>query len=153
MPSPLISDLFRLYKPLAQQSRKTIEMDVPTDLPPLLADEEKVFRVFLNLIVNAFKFTREGDRIVISARAISSQMVECRVSDTGRGISPERVPNLFEPHRSRGDSAADRSGQGSGLGLSIVKILVEGNGGTIRAESAPGKGTAFIFTIPREVKP
>jgi signal transduction histidine kinase len=145
---PLVNDLFRLYKPLAQQSKKTIEMDVQTDLPPLQADEEKVFRIFLNLIVNAFKFTREGDRIRISARTFSPKIVECRVSDTGRGIAPDRLPELFEPHRSRGKAAADQPGQGSGLGLSIVKILVEGNGGTIRVESAPGKGSTFIFTLP-----
>ena len=147
---PLLTDLHRLYKPLAQQSKKKIELAVPPNLPTVRGDEEKVFRIFLNLIVNAFKFTRENDQIVISARASSPRWVECRVSDTGRGIPPERLPELFEPHRSRGKSDGDKSGQGAGLGLSIVKILVEGQGGTIRVESVPGQGSAFFFTIPVE---
>lgn len=150
---PLVGDLVRLYKPLAHQSKKTIELDVPADLPPLWADEEKVFRIFLNLLVNAFKFTRAGDKIVISAHNVIPGMVECRVSDTGRGIPQDRLTHLFEPHQSRGKTLADQPGQGSGLGLSIVKILVEGNGGTIRVESVPGKGSVFIFTLPTETKP
>lgn len=150
---PLVGDLVRLYKPLAHQSKKTIELDVPADLPPLWADEEKVFRIFLNLLVNAFKFTRAGDKIVISAHNAIPGMVECRVSDTGRGIPQDRLTHLFEPHQSRGKTLADQPGQGAGLGLSIVKILVEGNGGAIRAESVPGKGSVFIFTLPTETKP
>lgn len=147
---PLVGDLVRLYKPLAHQSKKTIEFILPADLPPLWADEEKVFRIFLNLLVNAFKFTRAGDKIEIAAQLLNSGMVECRVSDTGRGIQQERLTKLFEPHQSRGKMPHDQSGQGAGLGLSIVKILVEGNGGTIRVESSPGQGTTFIFTIPSE---
>lgn len=149
---PLTRELVQLYRPLALQSKKIIELNIPPDIPSIFADEEKVFRVFLNLVVNAFKFTRDGDRISISAHPLTSGLVECRVSDTGRGIPLDRLPDLFEPHRSRGKSASDRSGQGAGLGLSIVKVLVEGNGGTIRVDSVPQKGTTFIFTLPQEKK-
>ena len=145
---PLARELVRLYEPLARQSKKTIDLEFPADLPPLLGDEEKVFRILLNLVVNAFKFTREGDRILVSARSGSPGSLECRVSDTGRGIPPDRLPSLFKPYRSRGNAESEKSAQGAGLGLSIVKVLVEGQGGTLRVESSPGQGTVFVFTLP-----
>lgn len=114
------------------------------------ADEEKVFRIFLNLLANAMKFTRPGDFVSLSAKNLPNGGVECRVTDSGPGIAPDRLGNIFSPfHSKKGETTPDvKKNQGSGLGLSLVKALVEGHGGQIRAESVPGHGAAFIFTFP-----
>lgn len=144
----ILSELARLYQPVADQSRKTLTLDVPESLPNVWADEEKVMRVFLNLISNAFKFTRANDRIVLSARPVNGA-VEMKVSDTGPGIAPERLAKLFVPfHATDGATGEARRGQGTGLGLSIVKVLVEGQGGRLTVKTEVGKGTTFEFTLP-----
>lgn len=146
--SPMINELARLYQPVAEQSRKTIGIHVPPDLPPVLGDEEKIRRVFLNLLTNAFKFTRAGDRIELSARAVLGG-VEMHVKDTGVGIAPHRLKQLFVPFRSTDGAAGEaRKGQGTGLGLFIVKALVEGQGGQLRVDSVVNQGTTFTFTLP-----
>jgi signal transduction histidine kinase len=94
---PLLRELVRLYSPLAQETRKNIVLEIPPSLPSLKADEGKVFRVFLNLLANAMKFTRPGDSVTLSARSGTPGWVECRVSDTGPGIAPERIPPCFWP--------------------------------------------------------
>lgn len=144
----VVTELARLYQPVAEQARKTLVLDLPETLPNVWADEEKVRRVFLNLITNAFKFTRANDRIVLSARSAKGA-VKIKVSDTGVGIAPERVPKLFVPfHSTEGTTGEARRGQGTGLGLSIVKVLVEGQGGQLEVRSEVGKGTTFEFTLP-----
>ena len=104
--------------------------------------------MFLNLLTNAFKFTRAGDRIELSARPILGG-VEMSVKDTGVGIAPERLERLFVPFRSTdGATGEARKGQGTGLGLFIVKALIEGQGGQLRVESVVGQGTTFTFSLP-----
>ncbi|MBK8576357.1 MAG: HAMP domain-containing histidine kinase [Elusimicrobia bacterium] len=151
--SPIVNELARLYQPVAEQSRKTIGIHVAPDLPPVQGDEEKIRRVFLNLLTNAFKFTRAGDRIEMSARPVPGG-VEMKVKDTGVGIEPDRLQRLFVPFRSTdGATGEARKGQGTGLGLFIVKSLVEGQGGQLRVESVVGQGTTFTFTLPTAAGP
>jgi signal transduction histidine kinase len=147
---PMLRELVRLYQPLAMETNKSVRIDVSPHLPLLQADEEKVFRIFLNLLANAMKFTRAGDVITLSAKTLPDQGMECRVADSGPGIAADRLKTIFQPfHSKSGASTIDViKQQGSGLGLSLVKALVEGHGGRIRAESAPGQGAAFIFTFP-----
>jgi signal transduction histidine kinase len=146
---PLLRELTRLYEPLAHETEKRIEILLPQDLPLVNADLDKVFRVFLNLLANAMKFTRGGDVIVFSAKRLATGWVECRVTDNGPGISHDRLGHIFSPFLSKtGASSENRYQQGSGLGLSLVKALVEGHGGQIHVESAPNKGASFIFTLP-----
>lgn len=149
--APLLRELVRLYLPLAAETNKTLRVDLPSNLPPIHADEEKVFRIFLNLLANAMKFTRPTDVITLSARVLSDQTVECRVADTGPGIAAERLKMIFQPfHSKKGETTLDvMKRQGAGLGLSLVRALVEGHGGTIRVESSPGQGAVFIFSFPR----
>jgi len=145
----LLEEIIRLYQPLAQKTKKTLRLDAPAALPLLLADEEKALRIFMNLLTNAFKFTREGDRITVSAGSEEPGRIAFTVSDTGWGIAPERLARLFEPFQSTNGAEEDvRKNQGAGLGLSIVKALVEGHGGTLRVESTPREGTAFHFSLP-----
>lgn len=141
---PVVEELARLYIPLAEEAAKTFSIQFSNDLPFLEADEEKTLRVFLNLIANAFKFTRRGDSIAVSAVPLDNGFVEFGVKDTGPGMDPERLSRLFEPVRAQNAGPQE----GSGMGLSIVKSLVEGHGGRLRVESAVGKGTAVFFTLP-----
>jgi CheY-like chemotaxis protein/anti-sigma regulatory factor (Ser/Thr protein kinase) len=100
--------------------------------------------VVWNLLSNAVRFTPQGGRIEVSLREVANQ-AEIRVSDTGVGLSPDFVPHAFEPFR-QADSSMTRTHGGLGLGLSIVRHLVELHGGTVRAESA-GKGQGASFTV------
>lgn len=146
---PLLRELARLYEPLARETNKTVRINLPPDLPTIHADQEKVFRIFLNLLANAMKFTRAGDTIELSAKGLSPLWVECRVADTGPGIAADRMESIFIPfHSKTGASTGVLPRQGAGLGLSLVKALVEGHGGHIKAESAQGHGATFIFSLP-----
>ncbi|MBK8575914.1 MAG: HAMP domain-containing histidine kinase [Elusimicrobia bacterium] len=148
----IFAEMDRLHRPMAEQSNKTLRFSVPSCPPTGLGDEEKIFRILLNLLTNAFKFTREGDLIEVSLRSASPDTVEIQVSDTGWGMGPDQIDHLFEPFRAAQRTPAQaRSRQGSGLGLSIVKALVEGQGGTVRVESALGKGTRFSILLPSAV--
>lgn len=145
---PLLKEIGALFDPLAKESRKDFVVDVPEDLPPLWADQEKILRVLLNLLANAFKFTDRGDKIRLSAELTKSGKVLFAVSDSGRGIAPNRLPHLWEPFRATDGADEDtQKHQGAGLGLSIVKVLVEGHGGTVNVTSAPGQGTTFSFLV------
>ncbi len=142
--TPGLNELIRLYRPLAEKTQKEFTLDLPQNLPPLMADEEKTLRVFHNLVANAFKFTRPGDRITIGGTVKNTGSVVFRVDDTGPGIPPERMARLFHPFRAGEEAEAQ---QGAGLGLSIVKSLVEGQGGILTVISLPGKGTSVRFTV------
>ena len=107
-------------------------------------DPVRVRQVLLNLVSNALRYTpREGSVTVRVARG--SNGVEVRVTDTGAGIAPEDVARIFDRFYKGADSS------GSGLGLTIARSFVEAHGGTIRAESRQGAGTAITFTLPRQV--
>ena len=146
-PRKLFEELIALFDPIAKKSKKSLTLILAPDLPLLFADEEKVLRIFLNLLSNAFKFTKEGDGVTLEGRVVDGQ-AEFRVSDTGWGIAPDRLPHIFSPFHSASEGPHAPPKQGTGLGLSIVKALVEGHEGRVRVESALGKGTAFIVTLP-----
>ena len=109
-------------------------------------DERKIKQVILNLLSNAVKFTSEGGRIGIDARQ-SDGSVQITVTDTGVGIAPEDQPKIFEEFRQVGSDYAHKV-QGTGLGLTLAKKLVELHGGRIGVESEVGKGSTFSFTLP-----
>ncbi|MBL8023020.1 MAG: HAMP domain-containing histidine kinase [Elusimicrobia bacterium] len=151
-PKKLFEDLAALFAPLAKKSGKELTLNLSADLPALYADEEKVLRVFLNLLSNAFKFTKEGDRVSLSGRVVGA-WVEFQVEDTGWGIGSDRMAHLFEAFHSTSEKPDAPPQQGTGLGLSIVKALVEGHEGRVRVESSLGKGTRFIVTFPAAKEP
>lgn len=128
-----------------QSDKHTLLVDLPSDLPPVWADEGRLEEVFYNLISNAIKYS-EGGAIRIGGRAIGDH-VELYVSDQGVGIPQEQQAKLFAPFY-RVDSSLGRRTQGVGLGLFLVKAIVEGHGGHVWAESEPGKGSTFRFTLP-----
>jgi len=151
--SEVIQKVVTTYKGLAwEQRRIVLETRLPDALPPVQADAQRIEQVLVNLVSNGLRFTPEGGIITIEAEE-QPRTVEVRVSDTGIGISPEDLPHIFE-RSYRGDPArtpkwsGDRLGSGSGMGLAIVKGLVEAMGGAVNVTSAPGEGTCVCFQLP-----
>jgi PAS domain S-box-containing protein len=129
-------------------SRHTVEAHVTEDLPTVLADYERIEEVLLNLTENAIKYSPHGGRVEIAARATSDEVI-VSVTDEGMGISADDRDRLFERF-SRLDSRLVSQMKGTGLGLYICKAIVEAHGGRIWAEAAPGSGSRFSFSLPRE---
>ncbi|MFN2269570.1 MAG: ATP-binding protein [Anaerolineae bacterium] len=123
-----------------------LAVEVPEDLPKVRADPTRLTQVMINLLSNANKYTPEKGSIHVRVWA-NGNLVHCAVSDTGIGISPEDQARLFTKFF-RSENAAVREMPGTGLGLCIVKSLVELQGGEIQVESQLGKGTTFEFTVP-----
>jgi histidine kinase len=125
-----------------------LESDIPTDLPPVRADEDRVMQVLLNVVGNGLQYTPAGGRVRVTARCRGAE-VTIQVSDTGIGMSPEHLALVFTRFY-RVDKSRARAGGGSGIGLTIARHLVEAHGGRMWAESpGPGPGSTFTVTLPR----
>jgi signal transduction histidine kinase len=109
----------------------------------LWCDLDRVLQVFANLLGNAVKFCKPGDRITVRARR-ERDHVQIEVSDTGPGMSEQELRHIFEPYW----SAERHRKKGTGLGLFITKGIVEAHGGSISVRSAPGEGSTFRFMLP-----
>jgi signal transduction histidine kinase len=127
--------------------RISIEKDLAADAIVIVADEDAVRQVFLNLVDNALRYTPEGGKIVCRSR-LEGEEIALSVSDTGAGISREHLPRIFERFY-RADPSRSREEGGTGLGLAIVKHLVEAHGGRVSAESVLGRGTTITAWFPR----
>jgi two-component system phosphate regulon sensor histidine kinase PhoR len=127
--------------------RQTFSLEIPADLPAVLADRDRLAQVLINLLDNASKFTPEGGRITVSAGTGNGQ-VRIAVRDTGVGIPSDQIDRVFERFY-RVDPSRDRQGGGTGLGLAIAKHLILAMDGTIEVESVPGAGTTFHLTLRR----
>lgn len=121
-----------------------IHLDLPLDLPPVQADLEYLQTIFVNLLDNAQKFSREDTPIHVAASRQDGEVV-ISVTDQGIGIAPEDLPHIFDRFYRVGHV---RKAEGTGLGLFITKRLVEAHGGRIWVESEVGKGSTFNFTLP-----
>ena len=133
---------------LSGGGRHTVLVDLPPDLPPVLADRRRIVQVLNNLFSNASRHAPASSPIQVGA-ARDGVYVAISVSDEGRGVSPDLLPYLFRKHTRVGSGDQQGGIGGSGLGLAICKGLVEAHGGRIRAESGgKGQGTRFTFTIP-----
>ena len=120
--------------------------DIPADLPQVNIDFLRIKQVLLNVLENAMAHTPAGGSISVSACLVPG-FVEVNVSDTGEGIPAEEVANIFERFH-RVDKSRSRSTGGSGLGLTISRYIIEEHQGKLRAQSEPGKGSRFSFTLP-----
>ena len=147
----VVDQLLALNHPLAAKKQLTLQADVPTTLPCVQADREKLTHVLGNLVGNAIHFTPEGGRVWIAAheragtRSARELLVE--VGDTGIGIAAEHHELIFREF-AQVDSSTSRQHHGTGLGLAIARKLVELHGGRIWVESTLGAGSRFYFTIP-----
>ncbi|HVJ16115.1 MAG TPA: response regulator [Polyangiaceae bacterium] len=142
----VVSEALEAVRPAAEA--KGLELSVKLELDePLLGDADRIQQVVWNLLANAVKFTSSGGRVEIASSREAGTAV-LRVIDTGQGIEPEFIPFLFEPFRQANGSTTRRHG-GLGLGLAIVRQIVQAHGGTIRAESqGVGLGASFVIELP-----
>jgi signal transduction histidine kinase len=133
----------------AEASRHGVALaaDIPHDLPLVYADSERVGQMLMNLLKNAIMYTPPGGHVIIQAHT-TGDMVTVAVRDTGQGIPLDILPHVFERFY-RVDRSRTRATGGSGLGLAIVKQLAQAQGGDVWAESTPGRGSTFAFTLPR----
>jgi signal transduction histidine kinase/ActR/RegA family two-component response regulator len=134
-------------EPIANEREIELRLDVPTALPTVLADGERLIQILVNLLDNAVKFTPPGGQVTLRAERTTS-MVRVSVRDTGLGVRPEDLPEIW--HRlHQGDSSSRRRFGVSGLGLAIVRNLVELHGGSAEVYSdGEGLGSTFSFTVP-----
>ena len=138
---------------LSGGARQAIRIDLPPDLPPVMADGRRIVQVLSNLISNAARHAPDSSPIHISARRDGIE-VAVSVTDEGRGIPPEQLPHLFRKYADVAGRDQEQGAAGFGLGLVICKGLVEAHGGRIRAESAgAGMGTCITFTLPAAEQP
>jgi two-component system phosphate regulon sensor histidine kinase PhoR len=130
----------------AERNNLTLTMDIPPDLPPVLADASRIQQVIGNLVHNAVKFTPEGGKVEVRARLDErGTAVVLSVIDTGVGIPTADLSRIFERFY-KADRA--RSGGGTGLGLAISRHLVKAHGGQLEVKSREGKGSTFYFSLP-----
>jgi signal transduction histidine kinase len=135
------------FEPELPKRRLQLRVEVPDDLPELVADARRINQVLSNLISNAIKFTPEGGTVTVRA-CLDGNGIRCEVSDTGIGIAPRDIAKLFHPFTQLDMSETRRVG-GTGLGLSVCKALIEAHGGAIGVESSVGQGSTFWFRLPR----
>ncbi len=143
----LINNVQKTVMPMIEDKSQTLTLDIAEDLPPLNADRIRVRQVLLNLLSNAHKFTPEGHEITLICRLADPATMLFAVEDTGIGIKLEDQDLIFEEFR-QVDGTATREVEGTGLGLTISKRLIEMHGGTIWVESTFGEGATFSFLLP-----
>jgi signal transduction histidine kinase len=136
------------YDPVAAQAGITLTVDVPSTLPRVRADQDRLIQVLTNLLDNAFKYTPRGESISVRAGESKKDVWVC-VADTGTGIAPDELPHIFQQFY-RGDESRAPEKRGMGLGLAICREIITAHQGQIEAESQTGQGTRFTFTLPRE---
>ncbi len=137
----------RLVNHRAMRGQIELSTEIPDDLPLLYADERAMKQVLLNLLSNAVKFTRPGGRVTVRVAVACDGGLDIVVADTGIGIPEKDIPRVFTPF-TQVDSALTREYEGTGLGLSLVKSLVDLHGGTVELVSSEGKGTTVTVHMP-----
>ncbi len=144
---PLAKQALRGLKPQAEKASIVLNCDIFSPSPMLHADPQRIMQVLNNLLTNAIKFTPPGGLVTLRARPYDERFVLISVHDTGYGIAPEDRAHIFERFYQANHHLQSKLG-GSGLGLSIAKLIVEQHGSHINFESAVNEGTTFYFTIP-----
>ncbi len=144
--SELVNDLISNIPAFFSEKHIDVIANIPSDLPYGFADEGRIRQVLRNLLDNALHFTTNNGIITISAVA-QQDWLKLSVSDSGSGIAPEDMPYIFD-HFYKADRARTRGYSGTGIGLALVKQLVELHKGRVWVESQPGVGSIFYFTIP-----
>lgn len=142
----LLSTVLKELEPLAKASNIHLESDLSGELPPIFADIDKIKIAFSNVIENAIKYTSGGGKVVVNA-ARNGDFIEISVKDNGVGIPANQQKNIFQKFF-RSDNAIKHQTVGSGLGLFIVKAIMDAHHGRIWFKSEEGKGSTFYLRIP-----
>jgi signal transduction histidine kinase len=140
----LVLDAVDAFQAAAAGHHIQLLAEIGEGIPAYDVDAERILQVLTNLVGNAFKYTPVGGTITVRL-VESGDELRCSVTDTGEGVPSERIANLFK----RYFQARPNDRRGLGLGLFIVKSIIEAHGGTVSAESEAGKGSTFAFTLPR----
>lgn len=160
-PQPMLHhehlDLVELLEVVVDQMRPLVEtkgVALTLHLPyalPMRGDPDKLVRLFLNLLDNAIKYTDVGGQITLRAEDEPGEQIRVEVIDTGSGIPPEQLAHIFERFY-RADEARSRNEGGSGLGLTLAKLVAEAHGGAIGVRSEPSKGSVFTVRLPKSAE-
>jgi two-component system CheB/CheR fusion protein len=146
-PASVVNAAVQIAQSDAKTKQLCLKASIESPLPPILGDPIRLQQVASNLLTNAIKFTPSGGRVDVLLRPVGS-WVELVVRDTGVGISADFLPHVFDRFMQE-QTTASRRGGGLGLGMAIVRNLVELHGGTVAVESAgPGQGTTFVVRLP-----
>ena len=143
----LCRGMVEYISPLAQLREQELRYEPPPQDVVINGDVQRLKQLLLNLLDNAIKYTDLRGRVTLAVRAEGRSAV-LTVADTGRGIPPEDLPHIFDRFFRRSRPTSDKSATGFGLGLSIVKWIVDSHGGKIEAASRPGEGTTFTVRFP-----
>ena len=143
----MIADATRVMEPLLIRHGQQLSVELPTDIPVVNADSRRITQVLVNLLSNANKYSRDDCEIAIRA-TVDGERVRIAVADYGPGISPDFRPSLFRRF-ARPESGTGKSRYGAGLGLPVVKAIVEAHGGEVGADDRPGGGSVFWFTLSK----
>ena len=144
---PIIEKNLLKLSPLIQKKKMDITLEIPEDIPSLRIDKERIEEVFENLFSNALKFTMEGGKITVSVKNNGeNHTVEISVSDNGRGIPEDGLMQVFDKFK----RVDDKRGaiRGTGMGLAIVRHIINAHGGHIWVKSKVGEGSTFTFSLP-----
>jgi signal transduction histidine kinase len=144
--APLIDDVVRTMRAQTEAASQILSEEIQPGLPLIEAEPDRIRQILVNLITNAHEYSPEGASIGVAARAVGAE-VEISVSDNGPGIPSDQLERIFERF-TRGDAGLTQRVGGTGLGLAISKSLVELHGGSIAAESTPGRGSTFRVRLP-----
>ncbi len=146
----LITPLTRVMRPILGQKKQELEVEIEAGLPQIRVDKTKMGQVLRNLLANSSKFTPEGGKLRITA-ARADDWLHLSVIDNGAGIKKEDLERIFEPFCQLDYTPGNGKG-GTGLGLAVVKEIVERHGGQIRVESEYGRGSRFTISLPLATK-
>lgn len=138
----LVRNIANGFGSMVENDKKVLKVDIGQPWHNIRCDATSIRQVLTNLIKNALEATREGDTIIVSVHALGNE-TQIKVIDTGMGIDKESLSGIYEPF-------VTTKSYGTGLGLAVVKNLVEAHYGKIEVYSVVGKGTAFTITLPRE---
>jgi PAS domain S-box-containing protein len=138
-----IEDNLEIFQERLSRNRVKVETSFTASCPCVLADADQMSQVVINLVMNAIHAMPEGGLLRIGLAAVGDDMVQLTVADTGHGISRDAVKRIFEPF-----FTTKEFGKGTGLGLTVVKDIIEEHQGSITVESEPGKGTTFTILLP-----
>jgi signal transduction histidine kinase len=142
----VITEVIQSATQNCNKAHLTLQTDIPAEIPIVMADHQKILWVLIHFLDNAIKFTPEGGLVRINVQ-VGCKRVEFCISDTGIGIKPEKIEEIFLPFHQLDSSASRRYG-GTGLGLAIARQIIEAHGSTIKVHSTPGNGSRFEFSLP-----
>lgn len=145
-PALLLSSVTKAFQHRAEKHGVELKLEVPTGLPNIRIDPERMRQVLGNLVSNALRYTPEDGQVCLSAR-FDADTVLFEVTDTGTGIPAEKLPHIFDRFYRADESRTTSNGEGSGLGLAIAKAIVELHDGTISAHSREGQGTTVQIRL------